>query len=184
MTANVILSRCLALGARAFVIDRAGHYEVLTRLVDGAQQIELGADDSPYALNPWDVPDPAKVSREKIALPARPAQVLMGEEGLDGRRDRPARRGDPRRLRQGRHAPGSRRASRCCARSCGPWPSTRRTPARSTSRRLLRNLADRLSEYCGEGTYAYLLDRPTTVAADAPLVVFDTRRCPDRRCGP
>ena len=31
----------------------------------------------------------------------------------------------------------------------------------------LRNLADRLSEYCGEGTYAYLLDRETTVPRDA-----------------
>ena len=43
---------------------------------------------------------------------------------------------------------------------------------------LLRNLAMRLNEYCGEGTYAYLLDRATTVPADSPLVVFDTRRCP------
>ena len=43
----------------------------------------------------------------------------------------------------------------------------------------LRNLADRLAEYCGEGTYAYLLDRETTVPSDARLVVFDTRRCPD-----
>ena len=52
MAANILLARCLALGARAFVIDRAGHYEMLTRLLAGAQQIELGADDSPYALNP------------------------------------------------------------------------------------------------------------------------------------
>ena len=83
MTANVTLSRCLAMGARGFVIDRAGHYETLTRLVDGAQQIEIGADDSPYALNPWDVPDPAKVSREKIAFLLALHEVMMG--GLDGR---------------------------------------------------------------------------------------------------
>jgi type IV secretory pathway VirB4 component len=43
---------------------------------------------------------------------------------------------------------------------------------------MLRNLAMRLNEYCGDGTYAYLLDRATTVPADSPLVVFDTRRCP------
>ena len=43
----------------------------------------------------------------------------------------------------------------------------------------LRNLADQLSEYCGEGTYAYLLDRPTTVPLDSPLVIFDTRTCPE-----
>jgi hypothetical protein len=43
---------------------------------------------------------------------------------------------------------------------------------------LTRNLAVRLGEWCGEGTYAYLLDRETTVPADSPLVIFDTRRCP------
>ena len=42
-----------------------------------------------------------------------------------------------------------------------------------------RNLADQLSEYCCEGTYAYLLDRPTTVPLDSPLVIFDTRACPE-----
>ena len=83
MTANMLLSRCLAVGARAFVIDRAGHYETLSRLIDGAQQIEIGAEDSPYALNPWDVSEPAKVSREKVAFLIALHQVMMG--GLDGR---------------------------------------------------------------------------------------------------
>src|SRR5262249_1944905 len=44
---------------------------------------------------------------------------------------------------------------------------------------ILRNLADQLSEYCGEGTYAYLLDRPTTVPLDSPLVIFHPRACPE-----
>ncbi len=65
MTANVLLARAIAHGARAFVIDRAGHYELLTRLVDGAQQIELGADDSPYAINPWDVPEAPRARRAR-----------------------------------------------------------------------------------------------------------------------
>ena len=82
MTANVLMSHCVAAGARAFVIDRAGHYETLSRLVDGAQQIEIGAEGSPYALNPWDVPDPAKVPREKVAFLIALHQVMMGR--LDG----------------------------------------------------------------------------------------------------
>ena len=49
-------------------VDRAGHYETLSRLVDGAQQIEIGAEASPYALNPWDVAEPGKVRAEKIAF--------------------------------------------------------------------------------------------------------------------
>jgi hypothetical protein len=44
---------------------------------------------------------------------------------------------------------------------------------------VLRNLAERLGEFCGEGSYAHLLDRDTTVPEDCPLVVFDTRRCPE-----
>ena len=42
----------------------------------------------------------------------------------------------------------------------------------------LRTLAERLASFCGDGSYAYLLDRATTVPADAPLVAFDTRKVP------
>ena len=102
MTANISLSRCLAVGARAFVIDRAGHYETLTRLVDGAQQIEIGADDSPYALNPWDVPGPGEGLAGEDRVPARAAP---GDDGRPGRpADRDDRRRDPRRVRQGGRA--------------------------------------------------------------------------------
>jgi adenylylsulfate kinase-like enzyme len=176
-TANVLLSRCLAMGARAFVIDRAGHYEILTRLIDGAQQIEIGADDSPYALNPWDVPDPAKVSREKIAFLLSLHQVMMG--GLDARQVGMIGAAVRAVYAKAAALPGSQ-----------PRESMLRDELRAQAQEAqdadavdvaatLRNLADRLAEYCGEGTYAYLLDRATTVPLEAPLVVFDTRRCPE-----
>ena len=177
MTANVILSRCLAMGARGFVIDRAGHYEILTRLIDGAQQIELGADDSPYALNPWDVPDPAKLSREKIAFLLALQEVMMG--GLDARQ-------------VGLIGAAIRAvyAKAAALPDMQPRESMLQDELRAQAREAqdqnavdvaatLRNLADRLSEYCGEGTYAYLLDRASTLPDDARLVVFDTRRCPE-----
>ncbi len=65
-------------GERLFVIDRAGHYELLTRLLPGAQQIELGAEGSPYALNPWDVADPARVSRQTARVRAASAPADRG----------------------------------------------------------------------------------------------------------
>ena len=177
MTANVLLSRCLAMGARGFVIDRAGHYEILTRLLDGAQQIEIGADDSPYALNPWDVPDPAKVSREKIAFLLALHQVMMG--GLDARQVGMIGAAIRAVYAKAAALPGSQ-----------PRESMLRDELRAQAQEAqeadavdvaatLRNLADRLAEYCGEGTYAYLLARETTVPLRAPLVVFDTRRCPE-----
>jgi hypothetical protein len=177
LTANILLSRCLAMGARGFVIDRAGHYEILTRLIDGAQQIEIGADDSPYALNPWDVPDPAKVSREKIAFLLSLHQVMMG--GLDARQVGMIGAAIRAVYAKAAALPGSQ-----------PRESMLRDELRAQAREAqdadavdvaatLRNLADRLAEYCGEGTYAHLLDRETTVPLEAPLVVFDTRRCPE-----
>ncbi len=45
----------------------------------------------------------------------------------------------------------------------------------------LSNLSMRLNNYIGEGPYAYLTDRPTTIPAGAPLVVFDTRSIPDAK---
>jgi type IV secretory pathway VirB4 component len=43
-----------------------------------------------------------------------------------------------------------------------------------------RNLALALGDYCADGLYAHLLDRPTQAgSADAPLVVFNTTRVPD-----
>jgi hypothetical protein len=178
MAANIIVSRCIAHGARAFVLDRAGHYDVLTKLVAGAQQIDIGADDSPYAINPWDVPDPADVSLEKIAFLVSLHGVMMGEEGLTT-------------LERSQLGAAIRTVyARAAESGATPRESLLREElmSRSTEEQaqgaievssVLRNLAERLGEFCGDGSYAYLLDRETTVPADSPLVVFDTRRCPE-----
>jgi type IV secretory pathway VirB4 component len=177
LTANLILSGCLALGARGFVIDRAGHYEILTQLVDGAQQIEIGAEHSPYALNPWDVPDPAKVSREKIAFLLALHQVMMG--GLDGRQIGMIGAAIRAVYAKAAALPGSQPRESMLQTELRAQANEAQTADAVDVAATLRNLADRLSEYCGEGTYAYLLDRETTVPLEARLVVFDTRRCPE-----
>ena len=178
MAANVIVSRCIAHGARAFVLDRAGHYGVLTQLVAGAQQIEIGADDSPFAINPWDVLDPSDVSLEKIAFLVSLHGVMMGDEGLTTLER--SQLGAAIRAVYGRAASsgGTPRESmlrdELLARSADEQAQGSIEVAAT-----LRNLAERLGEFCGDGSYAYLLDRETTVAADTTLVVFDTRRCPE-----
>jgi hypothetical protein len=45
----------------------------------------------------------------------------------------------------------------------------------------LRNLSMRLNNYVGDGPYAYLTDRATTILPDAPLIVFDTQSVPDAK---
>jgi hypothetical protein len=178
LTANVILARCIAQGARAFVLDRAGHYETLTRLVPGAREVDIGAGDSPHAVNPWDVPEPGQVSHEKVAFLVSLHAVMMGDEGLTtleraqlgaairGVYARSAETGAP--------ARESMLRDELLARA-----ESERSDGAPDIAVVLRNLAERLGEYCGEGAYAYLLDRETTVAGDSPLVVFDTRRCPE-----
>jgi len=177
MTANVILSRCLALGARGFVIDRAGHYEVLTQLIADAQQIEIGADDSPFALNPWDVPDPAKVSRAKNAYLLALHQVMMG--GLDSREIGMLGAAIRAVYAKAAALPGTQPRESLLQEELRAQANEAQNADAVDVAATLRNLADRLGEYCGEGTYAYLLDRETTLPANARLVVFDTRRCPD-----
>jgi hypothetical protein len=39
----------------------------------------------------------------------------------------------------------------------------------------------RLNNYVGDGPYAYLTDRPTTILPDAPLIVFDTQSVPEAK---
>jgi hypothetical protein len=178
MAANIIVSRCLAHGARAFVLDRAGHYSILTRLVEGARGIEIGADESPYAINPWDVDDPGDVNLEKVAFLVSLHGVMMGEEGLT--------------TLERAQLGAAVRAVYARAAETGETPReamlrdelvTRAEEEHSQGSievaSVLRNLAERLGEFCGEGSYAYLLDRETTISPDSPLVVFDTRRCPE-----
>lgn len=180
MTANLLLARLIACGARGFVIDRAGHYELLTRLIAGAQQIELGAAHSEFAINPWDVPDPARASSEKVAFLLSLHTLMMGDEGL-GRAEQ-AVLGEAIRAVYARAATledEPPRESMLRAELLAMADFHQRESAHELAA-LCRSLATRLSEYCQQGSYAYLLDRPTTVAADSPLVVFDTRRCPQQ----
>jgi hypothetical protein len=47
----------------------------------------------------------------------------------------------------------------------------------------LAQLAEGLHDCVGDGAGAYLADRPTSIPADSPLVIFDTRQVGDARAG-
>jgi hypothetical protein len=179
MTANVLAARMLAHGARGFILDRAGHYQVLVRQVHGARHIDIGTDDSDWAINPWDTPDAGNVPLEKIAFLVSLHGVMMGEEGLST-------------LERAQLGAAIRAVYATSAiTGVAPRESMLRDELRARAEQeraeggdiaiatVLRNLAERLGEFCGEGSYAYLLDKTTNVPTDSPLVVFDIRRCPD-----
>jgi len=178
MAANVLMARCIAQGARGFILDRAGHYRVLVDLIEGARQIDIGSDQSEWAINPWDVDDLDNVSLEKISFLVSLHGVMMGTEGLSV-------------LERSQVGAAIRQVyTNCSASGQIPRESLLREELLRRSEEheeasgqeimlILRSLAERLGEFCGEGSYAYLLDRETTVPLNAPLIVFDTRRCPE-----
>jgi hypothetical protein len=187
MAAIILLIRALAQGATGWVIDRAGHFDFLCSLIPGAASLEIGGEGDAHAINSWDVEDPARVGAEKIDYLLALHALLLGEHhaGRDsyGLTDLEA------------NLLGLAIAevyARCALTGEEPRElllqeelerrySHERGEGSVGIAEALRNLSMRLNNYIGDGPYAYLADRPTTIPAGAPLVVFDTRSIPDAK---
>lgn len=185
MAAIVLLIRVLSQGASGFIIDRAGHFEFPCGLIPGAASLRIGAGW--YAINSWDVPDPAQVGAEKIDYLLALHAQLLGEHHAErdsyGLSDLEANLLGL--------AIGEVYA-RCALTGEEPrelllqeelerrYEEERREGSVGIAE-ALRNLSMRLNNYIGDGPYAYLTDRPTTIPAGSPLVVFDTRSVPEAK---
>ena len=181
---NILTARFLAHGMQAFVLDRAGHYEFLCRLVPGAQHLTIGASTDEHAVNPWDVEDPASPPIEKVAYLVALHALLVGDHragedsyGLDA-----LERNLLEVAIRGVYARAAREA--IVPRERLLYEELRRRSEQEAQSgaeevaSVLRTLAERIASFVDDGSYAYLLDRETTVLADAPLVAFDTRKVP------
>ena len=181
---NVLISRFLAHGMQAFVLDRAGHYEFLCKLVPGAQHLTIGASTDDHAVNPWDVENPASPPIEKIAYLVALHALLVGDHragedayGLDALERNlleVAIRAAYARATREHQMPRERLLCEELRRRA----EQEATAGAEEVASVLRTLAERIASFVDEGSYAYLLDRETTVPADAPLVAFDTRKVP------
>jgi hypothetical protein len=187
-TATVIhlASAAMARGAQVSVIDRStGHYKFLCSLIPGAAHLELGDSDEQATINCWDVADPGNVPKDKVAFLLHLHALLIGEHdpdqdsyGLD-------------RLQRSLLAHAIRATYRRCHRD-GLQPREQllhqvlgeladlEADRAAEHAAIYRDLALGVAEFCGDGTYAYLFDRPTSlgVRPDAPLVVFNTTKIP------
>jgi hypothetical protein len=185
MAVILLLIRAIAQGATGWIIDRAGHFDFLCSLLPGAASLEIGADA--HAINSWDVEDPAQVGAEKIDFLLGLHALLLGEHHAErdsyGLSDLEA------------NLIGLAIAevyARCALTGEEPRElllqdelerryHQERSEGSVGIAEALRNLSMRLNNYIGDGPYAYLADRPTTIPAGAPLVVFDTRSIPDAK---
>ena len=93
------------MGATGGVIDRAGHYETLAKLVPGAIAVNLGTnpgfdenrqrldpwhmapEDRPAAVNPWDVEDARELPTEKLQYLLALHSFFLGTQTQDGTYD-------------------------------------------------------------------------------------------------
>ena len=172
MFVNSLVADAVSVGARAVLFDRAGHFEFLAKLVGGSRIVRLGGD-SGDAINPWDVADPANPPDAKRKFLLELHRVLLNRELSNAEEDVLSK--------------AILNTYRYCARSALTPREGELVALLEDSARVLRetgqadsaeygrltNLTAELGQYAGDGVYASVWDRLTTVSGDPPLLIFD-----------
>ncbi|MCA1678353.1 MAG: hypothetical protein LC777_05095, partial [Actinobacteria bacterium] len=177
---NRLVAHLVALGAKGYVFDRAGHYELLGDLIPGARKLRIGSEESRFAINHWDTPDPWNPPKQKVRFVVELHRVML-EVDLS-------------RMQEALLAHCVRATYLHCA-GHGLVPRERELVAfirayaeHERERRgggdltvsTLDSLAGELQEFVGEGIYAHLWDRETNIPDDAPLLIFDSSGAQER----
>ena len=154
-------------GGRATIIDRAGHYEQLLAVAGGAV-VRLGAVDPP-AMNLWD--HEGDLTNDKVGFVVDAHEIMLARQAGD-RLDALARAVLERGVRAvyAQHSGGEPPTERALV----AWlEQEAERSSDDTRRELLLGLAAKLGPFIEQGRYAALLDRPTSIDLEAPLLVFD-----------
>lgn len=168
----------VAMGGRAIVLDRSlRHWDGLVAAVPGAATHVVGLA-SGFRVNPWQLPPGTTApSQAKLEYLLDLHALILGErhDGVIGLTavERAILEAACRAVYREYAHPTEGDLHDWLVREASATDDTRRAGLRAA-------LAERLAPYVGEGTYAGLLDGPTTVAADAPLAVFNLKALPDR----
>ncbi len=182
MFAQSFALKHIARGGRVIVLDRStGHWDDLAAAVPGAV-VHRVLLDSGFRINPWELPRHAgEPSQTKLEYLLDLHTLLVGD--LHG--GVPALSAQERALLEGACRAVYREGRFPYERHLFDW--LRRGEAEAVGgdadparRQQHRALADRLAPYVHGGTYAGLLDGPTTVRPDATLEVFNFKGLADR----
>ncbi len=165
--ANEIALQTFLEGNDVFIMDSSGSYAPLCAFLDGAY-VTLLDSDNPPCINMWDVMDERALLRAHRAMLAQadPTAHLSWWQGTmltRGIRDTVA---------AAAQGAGEARESALIARLGGlDIPADRR--------REMDDMMAGLAAYTGDGAYATLADRATTVDLSNPFLVIDTRHLGD-----
>jgi len=182
MFAQSFALKHLAQGGRVIVLDRStGHWDDLTAAVPGAV-VHRVLLDSGFRINPWELPRHAREPNQtKLEYLLDLHTLLIGE--LHGgvptltAGERALLEGACRAVYRETRVPQETHLQDWLTRA-EAWEG--REGGDPVRRRQYGALAERLAPYVGEGTYAGLLDGPTTVRPDALLEVFNFKGLADR----
>ncbi|MCP9491537.1 MAG: hypothetical protein MSC31_16930 [Solirubrobacteraceae bacterium MAG38_C4-C5] len=176
---NRLLAHLVALGARGYVFDRAGHYEVLSQLIPGARKLDIGSAQSRYAINHWDTPDPANPPNSKITFLVELHRVMLD---VDFTRQQEAVLAHCIRsvYRHCAHHQIVPRESELVAFMRAFAEHDRQQHGSDAIVQAMEALAAELSEFVDQGIYAHLWDRETDIPDDAPLLIFDSSGAQDK----
>ena len=182
MFAQSFALKHLAQGGRVIVLDRStGHWDDLVSAVPGAA-VHRVLLDSGFRINPWELPRHAREPNQtKLEYLLDLHTLLIGE--LQGgvptltAGERALLEGACRAVYRETRVPQETHLQDWLTRA-EAWEG--REGGDPVRRRQYGALAERLAPYVGEGTYAGLLDGPTTVRPDALLEVFNFKGLADR----
>ncbi len=182
MFAQSFALKHLALGGRVVVLDRStGHWDDLVAAVPNAA-VHRVLLDSGFRINPWELPRHAsEPGQTKLEYLLDLHTLLLGEPhgGVPTltATERALLEGACRAIYREVRAPHESHLHDWLRRAEGREANAGGDPTR---RQHYRALAERLAPYVGEGTYAGLLDGPTSVRPDALLEVFNFKGLADR----
>ncbi len=196
VTSILLAARFIAQGGRVYVTDRSstpddrgntggsGHYDTLLSLIPGGRRVQLGTAHGDV-ICPWDVPDLSSVPDQKIEFLLAMHALLIGDAHDPEGQVRTLDADEEAMLREAINT-----VYRRCADS-GQRPREQLLIDALSKRQAagelvganadkLQSLLLRLGPYGSGGTLAHIADRETSVAEDAPLVLFDFTGLSDR----
>ena len=182
MFAQSFALKHIACGGRVIVLDRStGHWDDLTAAVPGAV-VHRVLLDSGFRINPWELPRHAtEPSQTKMEYLLDLHTLMVGELHAGT----PALTAQERALLEGACRSVYREGRGPYEQHLFDW--LRRAEVEEAHdggdplrRQHYRALAERLIPYVDDGTYAGLLNGPTTVRPDALLEVFNFKGLADR----
>lgn len=182
MFAQAFALKHIARGGRVIVLDRStGHWDDLAAAVPGAV-VHRVLLDSGFRINPWELPRHAQEPSQAKLEYLLDLHTLMVGEFHGGT---PALTAQERALLEGACRAVYREERAPYERHLFDWLRRAETAgagddADPVRRQQYRTLAERLVPYVHGGTYAGLLDGPTTVRPDALLEVFNFKGLADR----